>query len=202
MARISLQPAAGAHGEWTGLRMIQAYHAAHEDTHRTRVLIPTPAHGQNPASQRWRASRMGPSGATADGTVDVADIARHLDSSVAAIMMTNPNTSVSSRRTSWRSPASLTRRGALLYYDGANLNALVGLARPVTWASTSSTSTCHKTFSTPSRRGGPGRPGRVAEALAAFLPTPTVERDGDRFLLDHDRTSVHRQSAVLTYATR
>jgi len=154
MARISLQPAAGAHGEWTGLRMIQAYHAAHEDTHRTRVLIPDSAHGTNPASAALAGLEVVTIRSNADGTVDVADVARHLDSSVAAIMMTNPNT------------LGVFEKDIL---DVVHLN-------------------LHKTFSTPHGGGGPGSgPVGVAEALAAFLPTPTVERDGDRFLLDHDR---------------
>ena len=188
MARISLQPAAGAHGEWTGLRMIQAYHAAHEDTHRTRVLIPDSAHGTNPASAALAGLEVVTIRSNADGTVDVADVARHLDSSVAAIMMTNPNTLGVFEKDILEIARIAHEAGALLYYDGANLNALVGLARPGDMGFDVVHLNLHKTFSTPHGGGGPGSgPVGVAEALAAFLPTPTVERDGDRFLLDHDR---------------
>jgi glycine dehydrogenase subunit 2 len=188
MARISLQPAAGAHGEWTGLRMIQAYHTAHEDTHRTRVLIPDSAHGTNPASAALAGLEVVTIRSNADGTVDVADVARHLDSSVAAIMMTNPNTLGVFEKDILEIARIAHEAGALLYYDGANLNALVGLARPGDMGFDVVHLNLHKTFSTPHGGGGPGSgPVGVAEALAAFLPTPTVERDGDRFLLDHDR---------------
>jgi glycine dehydrogenase subunit 2 len=92
MARVSLQPAAGAHGEWTGLRMIQAYHAARGDTGRTRVLVPDSAHGTNPASAALAGMEVVTVRSNAAGTVDVDDLRSHLDGSVAAFMMTNPNT--------------------------------------------------------------------------------------------------------------
>jgi glycine dehydrogenase subunit 2 len=188
MARISLQPAAGAHGEWTGLRMIQAYHVVHSDTHRTRVLIPDSAHGTNPASAALAGLEVVTIQSNPDGTVDVADVARHLDSSVAAIMMTNPNTLGVFEKDILEIARIAHEVGALVYYDGANLNALVGLARPGDMGFDVVHLNLHKTFSTPHGGGGPGSgPVGVAEALTAFLPLPTVERDGSRFLLDHDR---------------
>jgi glycine dehydrogenase subunit 2 len=188
MVRISPQPAAGAHGEWTGLRMIQAYHAARGDTARTRVLIPDSAHGTNPASAAMAGLEVVTVRSNTDGTVDVADLSRRLDSSVAAVMMTNPNT-LGVFETDILEIAGIAHQaGSLLYYDGANLNALVGLARPGDMGFDVVHLNLHKTFSTPHGGGGPGSgPVGVAEALTPFLPVPTVERDGDRYLLDHDR---------------
>ncbi|MGA2282836.1 MAG: aminomethyl-transferring glycine dehydrogenase subunit GcvPB [Candidatus Dormibacteria bacterium] len=188
MARISLQPAAGAHGEWTGLRMIQAYHAARGDPGRTRVLIPDSAHGTNPASAAMAGFEVVTIRSNAGGTVDVADVGRQLDSSVAAIMMTNPNTLGVFEKDILEIAGIAHQAGSLLYYDGANLNALVGLARPGDMGFDVVHLNLHKTFSTPHGGGGPGSgPVGVAESLVAFLPVPTVERDGDRFVLDHDR---------------
>jgi glycine dehydrogenase subunit 2 len=188
MARISLQPAAGAHGEWTGLRMIQAYHAGRGDTGRTRVLIPDSAHGTNPASAALAGLEVVTVRSNADGTVDVADLARHVDDRVAAIMMTNPNTLGVFEKDILEIARAAHEAGSLLYYDGANLNALVGVARPGDMGFDVVHLNLHKTFSTPHGGGGPGSgPVGVAEALAELLPVPTVEREGDRFRLDHDR---------------
>jgi glycine dehydrogenase subunit 2 len=188
MARMSLQPAAGAHGEWTGLRMIQAYHAKHGDLGRTRVLIPDSAHGTNPASAAFSGLEVVTVRSNQDGTVDVADFAAHLDSSVAAIMMTNPNTLGVFEKDILEIAELAHRAGALLYYDGANLNALVGMARPGDMGFDVVHLNLHKTFSTPHGGGGPGSgPVGVAESLVEFLPVPTVERRGDRYVLDEDR---------------
>jgi glycine dehydrogenase subunit 2 len=188
MARMSLQPAAGAHGEWTGLRMIQAYHADRGDTNRTRVLIPDSAHGTNPASAAACGLEVVTVKSNADGTVDVRDFEAHLDDSVAAVMMTNPNTLGVFEKDILEIARLAHAAGALLYYDGANLNALVGVARPADMGFDVVHLNLHKTFSTPHGGGGPGAgPVGVAERLVPFLPTPTVERDGDRFRLDDDR---------------
>ena len=188
MARISLQPAAGAHGEWTGLRMIQAYHAGRGDTGRTRVLIPDSAHGTNPASAALAGLEVVTVHSNADGTVDLADLDRRIDRSVAAIMMTNPNTLGVFEKDIVEIARVAHEAGSLLYYDGANLNALVGLARPGDMGFDVVHLNLHKTFSTPHGGGGPGSgPVGVAHELTELLPVPTVERDGDRFRLDHDR---------------
>ena len=188
MARISLQPAAGAHGEWTGLRMIQAYHAFLGDTGRTRVLIPDSAHGTNPASASLAGLEVVTVRSNSDGTVDVDDFRRRLDESVAAIMMTNPNTLGVFEKDILEIATVAHEAGSLLYYDGANLNALVGLARPGDMGFDVVHLNLHKTFSTPHGGGGPGSgPVGVAPSLVDFLPVPTVERDGDGFRLDHDR---------------
>jgi len=130
MARMSLQPAAGAHGEWTGLRMIQAYHANRGDVARTRVLIPDSAHGTNPASAAACGLDVVTVKSNHDGTVDVGDFSSHLDTTVAAVMLTNPNTLGVFEKDIVEIAKLAHEAGALVYYDGANLNALVGMARP------------------------------------------------------------------------
>jgi glycine dehydrogenase subunit 2 len=188
MARLSLQPAAGAHGEWTGLRMVQAYHAARGDTGRTRVIIPDSAHGTNPASASLAGLQVVTVKSTADGTVDVSHMNELMDSSVAAVMLTNPNTLGVFERQILEIAEAAHRGGALLYYDGANLNALVGVARPGDMGFDVVHLNLHKTFSTPHGGGGPGSgPVGVSAELAEFLPVPIVERDGERFHLDYDR---------------
>ena len=188
MARMSLQPAAGAHGEWTGLRMIQAYHADRGDMHRTRVLIPDSAHGTNPASAAACGLEVVTVKSNADGTVDVGDFAAHLDEHVAAVMMTNPNTLGVFEKDILEIARLAHAAGALLYYDGANLNALVGMARPGDMGFDVVHLNLHKTFSTPHGGGGPGAgPVGVAQRLVPFLPTPTVEAEGDVYRLDDDR---------------
>jgi glycine dehydrogenase subunit 2 len=188
MQRMSLQPAAGAHGEWTGLRMIQAFHANRGDTARTTVLIPDSAHGTNPASAAACGLDVVTVKSNHDGTVDVDDFVAHLDESVAAIMLTNPNTLGVFEKDILEIARLAHERGALLYYDGANLNALVGVARPGDMGFDVVHLNLHKTFSTPHGGGGPGAgPVGVASRLVDYLPTPTVERDGDRFFLDDNR---------------
>src|SRR5258708_5339297 len=156
MARMSLQPAAGAHGEWTGLRMIQAYHAAQGDTARTRVLIPDSAHGTNPASAALSGLEVVTVKSNHDGTVDVDDFKAHLDSSVAAIMLTSPNTLGVFEKDILEIARAAHEAGPLLYYDRANLNALVGVARPGDMGFDLVHLNLHKTFSTPTCGGRPG----------------------------------------------
>ena len=188
MARMSLQPAAGAHGEWTGLRMIQAFHAAKGDMSRTTVLVPDSAHGTNPASAAASGMAVVTVKSNHDGTVDVTDFATKLGPHVAAIMLTNPNTLGVFETEIVEISRLAHEAGALLYYDGANLNALVGRVRPGDMGFDVVHLNLHKTFSTPHGGGGPGAgPVGVAARLVDFLPVPTVERDGERFFLDEDR---------------
>ncbi len=188
MARMSLQPAAGAHGEWTGLRMIQAYHEARGDIRRTTVLVPDSAHGTNPASARLCGFNVVTVASNRDGTVDVAAFEKHLDGSVAAVMLTNPNTLGVFEKDIVQIAHAAHEAGALLYYDGANLNALLGVARPGDMGFDVVHLNLHKTFSTPHGGGGPGAGAvGVAERLVQFLPRPTLEREGDRFYFDHAR---------------
>ncbi len=187
MAAVSLQPAAGAHGEWTGLRMIQAHHLRLEDHGRTQVIIPDSAHGTNPASAAQCGLEVVVVRSAADGTVDLDDFRAKLGPRVAAVMLTNPNTLGIFERRIGEMAELAHRAGALLYYDGANLNALVGIARPGDMGFDVVHLNLHKTFSTPHGGGGPGAgPVGVVDALRDFLPVPRVARDETGFHWDYD----------------
>jgi glycine dehydrogenase subunit 2 len=187
MERMSLQPAAGAHGEWTGLLMIEAYHRSRGE-HRDQVLVPDSAHGTNPASASLSRLQTVPVKTGPDGLVDLADYRAKLSARVAAVMLTNPNT-FGLFETDIVEIARLAHaEGVQLYYDGANLNALVGVARPGDMGFDVVHVNLHKTFSTPHGGGGPGAgPVGVKSHLEAFLPVPTVERRDGRFAFDYDR---------------
>lgn len=187
-ARVTLQPSAGAQGELTGLLMVRAYHADRGNPRKT-VLVPDTAHGTNPASATlagYHALAV-PSGP--DGTVDPAEVARRMDDDVAGIMITNPNT-LGVFETGIAEIARIVHaRGGLVYGDGANLNALLGVARPGDFGVDVMQINLHKTFSTPHGGGGPGAgPVGVAEPLVPYLPIPIVERDANgAFRLETDR---------------
>ncbi|MBI5135827.1 MAG: aminomethyl-transferring glycine dehydrogenase subunit GcvPB [Nitrospirae bacterium] len=187
MARATLQPAAGAQGEFCGLLLIRAYHRA-QGRNPGYVVVPDSAHGTNPASAtlagyRVKVVRSGP-----DGLVDVDQLAQIVDADCAGMMLTNPNTLGLFERDIHRIAAIVHGVGGLVYMDGANMNALMGIARPGDMGVDVLHMNLHKTFSTPHGGGGPGSgPVAVAAHLAPFLPTPTVERDGERFFLDHGR---------------
>jgi glycine dehydrogenase subunit 2 len=185
--RVTLQPAAGAHGEWTALRMIQAYHLSRGEQ-RTEVIVPDSAHGTNPASAALCGFRVVEVKSAPDGRVDVADLKAKLSNRVAALMLTNPNTLGLFERQILEVSAMVHATGAKLYYDGANLNALMGLCRPGDMGFDAVHMNLHKTFTTPHGGGGPGSgPVGVKAALVPFLPRPTVERENGRFFLDEDR---------------
>ena len=187
MDRMSLQPAAGAHGEWTGLRMIQAYHRSRGEN-RDQVLVPDSAHGTNPASAALSGLTTVTVKSGADGLVDLADLKRLLSPRVAALMLTNPNTAGLFEKEILEIARMAHAQGAQLYYDGANLNALVGVARPGDMGFDVVHLNLHKTFSTPHGGGGPGAgPVGVKAHLTPFLPIPTVERQGDHYVFEHRR---------------
>ena len=188
MDAVSLQPAAGAHGEMTSL-LIAAAHFRERHERRRVVLIPDDAHGTNPASATmagWQAVQVK---STAEGLVDLDDLARKLDPSVAVFMITNPNT----LGLFDRQIAEIARRvhevGGLVYLDGANMNAILGIARPGDFGADMMHFNPHKTFSGPHGGGGPGAgPVAVKERLAPYLPVPIVVRGADgRYRLDEDR---------------
>ena len=194
MDRISLQPSAGAHGEWTGLRIIQAFHRDQgQGDQRDTVLVPDSAHGTNPASATLAGLKTVTVKSTPQGLVDMDDYRAKLGPHVAAIMLTNPNTLGLFERDIREIARLAHEAGALLYYDGANLNALVGVARPGDMGFDVVHLNLHKTFSTPHGGGGPGAgPCGVKARLADYLPVPTVERretggEGAEFHLDWDR---------------
>jgi glycine dehydrogenase subunit 2 len=185
--RVTLQPAAGAHGEWTALRMIQAYHQAHGQD-RDQVIVPDSAHGTNPASAALCGFEVVEVRSGADGRVDVADLESKLNGRVAALMLTNPNTLGLFEKRILEMAEMTHAVGAKLYYDGANLNALMGICRPGDMGFDAVHMNLHKTFTTPHGGGGPGAgPVGVKSDLVPFLPRPTVERSNGAFRLDQER---------------
>jgi glycine dehydrogenase subunit 2 len=184
----SLQPAAGAQGELTSLYVAAAYFRDKKETHRKRVLVPDSAHGTNPASAVLAGFESVTVKSGPDGLVDVDDLASKLDETTAVFMITNPNTlGLFERRI-----AEITRRvhdvGGLVYLDGANMNAILGLTRPGDFGADMQHYNVHKTFTGPHGGGGPGSgPITVRDFLAPYLPAPIVVKDGDRFRLDFDR---------------
>jgi glycine cleavage system P protein (glycine dehydrogenase) subunit 2 len=187
LAAATFQPAAGAHGELTGLLIIRAHHEARNDPRR-RVVIPDAAHGTNPASVRLAGFETTTVASSPEGLVDLAALEKVLDTDVAAFMITNPNTLGLFERNIARVAELVHGVGGQLYYDGANFNAILGKARPGDMGFDVVHLNLHKTFATPHGGGGPGAgPLVVAEHLADFLPAPVVVRDGDAYRWDTDR---------------
>lgn len=180
MAEFTLNPYAGAHGELTGLMIIRAYHKERGDDRRNKVIIPDSAHGTNPASAAVAGLKVVEVKSRPDGTVDVEALRPLLDDTVAAMMMTNPNTLGLFERDIPEIAAMVHACGALMYYDGANLNPLLGVARPGDMGFDVMHINLHKTFSTPHGGGGPGSgPVGVRDGLRHLLPAPRVVcRDG------------------------
>ena len=184
---VSLQPAAGAHGELTAL-MVAAAHFRQLGQRRTKVLAPDSAHGTNPASAAIAGFDTVTIKSTAQGFVDLHDLEAKLDDSSAVFMITNPNT-LGLFESNIRRIADLVHSaGALLYLDGANMNAIVGITRPGDFGADMMHFNPHKTFSGPHGGGGPGAgPIAVTSLLEPYLPSPIVVREGDRYRLDFDR---------------
>ena len=180
MDAVSVQPAAGAQGELTGMKMIRAYHVDRGRA-RTKVLIPASAHGTNPAS----AALCGYSTVQLEGNkiglIEADVVRRAMDDDVAALMITNPNTLGLFEREIVQVAEAVHARGGLVYLDGANLNALMGVAKPAHMGADVMQINLHKTFSTPHGGGGPGAgPVAVRDVLAPYLPTPRMLREGER----------------------
>jgi glycine dehydrogenase subunit 2 len=185
--RVTLQPAAGAHGEWTALRMIQAFHRSRGEA-RTEVLVPDSAHGTNPASAALSGFHVVEVKSGRDGRISLADLESKLSPRVAALMLTNPNTLGLFEREILDVAEMVHATGAKLYYDGANLNAFMGICRPGDMGFDAVHMNLHKTFTTPHGGGGPGAgPVGVKADLVPFLPTPTVERLNGHLTLDFKR---------------
>jgi glycine dehydrogenase subunit 2 len=199
MAAVSLTPAAGSQGEFAGVAMIRAYHDARGDSGRREILVPDAAHGTNPASAVMCGYQVREIPTAADGDVDVAALKEVIGPQTAGIMLTNPSTlGVFDRRI--REIADLVHEaGGLLYYDGANLNAILGKVRPGDMGFDVIHLNLHKTFSTPHGGGGPGAgPVGVSKRLEPYLPVPLVESHGKgyRWLTERDRPqSIGRLSA-------
>lgn len=180
MSEFTLNPFAGAHGELTGLMVIHAYHDARGDVKRTKVIVPDSAHGTNPASAAVAGYNVVEVKSLPDGTVDVDDLRSKLDDTVAAVMMTNPNTVGMFEKSIPEIAEAVHAAGALMYYDGANLNPMLGVARPGDMGFDVMHINLHKTFSTPHGGGGPGAgPIGVRAGLEKFLPNPRVVKLAD-----------------------
>lgn len=179
LAEVSLQPAAGAHGEMTGLMMINAYHRDRGEK-RTTVLAPDSAHGTNPASCTICSLESVKVRSRADGRVDLDDLRAKVNTNTSCLMITNPNTCGVFDDQIADIAAILHKSGALLYYDGANMNATLGIIRPGDVGVDVMHYNTHKTFSTPHGGGGPGAgPVGVTDALRPYLPRPRVIRKDD-----------------------
>lgn len=186
MDAVSLQPAAGAHGELTGILLIAAYHRDRGENRR-KVLIPDSAHGTNPASCALCGYEVETIRSNSDGQIDLDQLRAKLDSSVAALMVTNPNTLGIFEERIVEIADAVHKAGAQLYMDGANLNALVGIARPGDFGVDVVHLNLHKTFATPHGSGGPGAgPVAVKAHLEQYLPVPIVRAEGSRYVLDYD----------------
>ena len=178
MAEFTLNPFAGAHGELTGLMIIRQYHISRGDLKRTRIIVPDSAHGTNPASAAVCGLEIVQVKSKANGLVDVEDLKPLLDDTIAGIMMTNPNTLGLFEKDIKEIAALVHECGGLLYYDGANMNPLMGVVRPGDMGFDVLHLNLHKTFSTPHGGGGPGAgPVGVAEHLVPYLPVPRVVED-------------------------
>ena len=183
MAEFTLDPFAGAHGELTGLMVIRQYHMSRGDLKRTKVIVPDSAHGTNPASAAVCGLEIVQVKSKENGLVDVEDLKPLLDDTIAGIMMTNPNTLGLFEKDIKEIAALVHDCGGLLYYDGANMNPLIGMVRPGDMGFDVLHLNLHKSFSTPHGGGGPGSgPVGVAAHLAQHLPVPKVVEDEDGLL--------------------
>lgn len=182
MKQVALTPMAGAQGEFAGVAMIKAYHEANQDFHRTQIIIPDAAHGTNPASAAMCGMDIIEIPTGADGDINLEVLQTKLSDKTAGIMLTNPST-LGLFAKNIRSIASLVHQaGGLLYYDGANLNAIVGQVRPGDMGFDVMHLNLHKTFATPHGGGGPGAgPVAVNEKLAAYLPHGMVDKNADGY---------------------
>ncbi len=182
MKAVSLTPAAGAQGEFAGVAMIRAYHDANKDTARNEILVPDAAHGTNPATATMCGYKVHEIPTNKDGDVDIDALRAAVGPHTAGIMLTNPSTLGVFERRIKEIAGIVHDAGGLLYYDGANLNAILGKVRPGDMGFDVIHMNLHKTFSTPHGGGGPGAgPVGVSERLEPFLPLPLVGNDGDDY---------------------
>ena len=185
---VTLQPAAGSQGELTGLMLMRAAFADRGEPGRNVIVTPDTAHGTNPASVTMTGFELAKVATTDRGNLDLDDLRAKVDDRTAGLMLTNPSTLGLFDEGIEEVAQIFHDRGALLYYDGANLNAVVGRSRPGDMGFDIVHYNLHKTFSQPHGGGGPGGgPVAVTQELEPFLPSPTVVREGDAFRLDHDR---------------
>ena len=188
MEKISLQPAAGAHGELTGLMIMKAYHKYNGDIKRKKILVPDSSHGTNPASAALAGFEVLQVESNKDGNVDIDALKSVIGDDVAGLMLTNPNTLGLFEEEIEKIADIVHEAGGLLYYDGANMNAILGITRPGDMGFDIVHLNLHKTFGTPHGGGGPGSgPIGVASKLVPFLPFPLVELKDGKYYFDYDR---------------
>ena len=187
MDQMSLQPAAGAQGELTGIMVIKAYHEHNNDTKRDTIIVPDSAHGTNPATSAMAGYKIQEVKSKDNGRVDVEALRALVGENTAGLMLTNPNT-LGLFESEIKEMADIVHEaGGQLYYDGANANAILGRARPGDMGFDVVHLNLHKTFSTPHGGGGPGSgPVGVKKELIEFLPVPIVEKDGDKYHLEYN----------------
>jgi len=185
---MSLQPAAGSHGELTGLMIMKSYHLKNGDSHRTNIIVPDAAHGTNPASANVAGFNIIEIKSMANGAVDLDALEAAIDENFAGLMLTNPSTLGLFERNIEAITKKVHEAGGLLYYDGANMNAIMSKVRPGDMGFDIIHLNLHKTFSTPHGGGGPGAgPIGVKSFLEPFLPYPVLRKDDQVFSLDYDR---------------
>lgn len=188
MDEVTLQPAAGAHGEWTGLMLIRAYHEANGDRNRTKVIVPDSAHGTNPASATVAGLETITVKSNENGLVDLEDLRRVVGEDTAALMLTNPNTLGLFEENILEMAEIVHEAGGKLYYDGANLNAVLSKARPGDMGFDVVHLNLHKTFTGPHGGGGPGSgPVGVKADLIPYLPKPVLRKVDNKYFFDYDR---------------
>ncbi len=181
---VSLQPSAGSQGELTGILMFRAYHMDRKDEKRKTILIPDSAHGTNPASAVIGGFNVVSVKSRADGRIDIDDLKSKANDAVAGMMITNPSTVGIFEKDIEEVEKIIHGCGGLLYMDGANLNALLGIVRPGDMGFDCVHINLHKTFATPHGGGGPGAgPVCVSEKLVPFLPVPQVKKEGDKYVM-------------------
>lgn len=187
MDAFTLQPAAGAHGEMTGVMIIKAYHKNRNDHQRTKMMVPDSAHGTNPATANVVGFDVIEVKSNSRGLVDLNDLKSKMTPEVAGLMLTNPNTLGLFEEEIQEIAEIVHAGGGLLYYDGANLNAIMGISRPGDMGFDVVHLNLHKTFSTPHGGGGPGSgPVGVKAHLADYLPVPVVIKEGDKYVFDYN----------------
>ncbi|MDV3429449.1 MAG: aminomethyl-transferring glycine dehydrogenase subunit GcvPB [Bacillota bacterium] len=188
MNGVTLQPSAGAHGELTGLMIIKAYHEKRGDFKRNKIIVPDSAHGTNPASAASCGFEVVEIKSNSEGRVDLNKLKEVLNDETTGLMLTNPNTLGIFEKDILEISKLVHEAGGLLYYDGANMNAVMGIARPGDMGFDVVHINLHKTFAAPHGGGGPGSgPVGVKEELIKFLPYPVIKKENDKYTLDYDR---------------
>lgn len=188
MEKVCLQPAAGAHGELTGLMIIKAYHENNKDFKRTKIIVPDSAHGTNPASAAVAGFNVIEIKSGSNGLIDIESLKAALNEETAGLMLTNPNTLGLFEKNIFEIAKLVHDAGGLLYYDGANMNANMGITKPGDMGFDIVHLNLHKTFSTPHGGGGPGSgPVGVKKGLADFLPVPVIDKKDDKYILNYDK---------------